>query len=219
MIRNLGNGLELKNIFVSGSPIDIISFQPSDTNPTVPPPPPTHTSTLKPKPKAPPVPAKKSTLSFRQPPPSPTPDYDTLSISSSNSFSKPTSSLSGISEAVEMDSLESFKLNNPASNGNKPKPPNNYFQKNKLCARNSNTSIDSTGSADFGRGVNVTIGGYVPKNTPGKLDFLRNTEKRVVGKRESISTCLASELTQTLNRSNLRKRTESMVSNIIKYFT
>lgn len=150
-------------------------------------------------------------MSFHQPPPCPTPDYDTLSISSSTSFSKPGQHLSGISEAVEMDSLDSFKLNNPSSNNNQPKPPNNYFQKNKLCAKNSNTSIDSTGSLDFGRGVNVTIGGYVPKTSPGKLDFLRNSEKRTVGKRDSISSCLASELTQTLNRSNLRKRTESVV--------
>lgn len=111
-----------------------------------------------------------------------------------------------------MDSLDSFKLNNPSSNNNRPKPPNNYFQKSKLCQQMSNTSIESTESTDFGRGVNVTIGGYVPKSTPGKLDFLRNTEKRMLGKKESISTCLASELTQTLNRSNLRKRTESMVS-------
>lgn len=110
-----------------------------------------------------------------------------------------------------MDSLDSFKLNNPASNNNKPKPPNNYFQKNKLCAKSSTTSIDSTASSDFGRSVNVTIGGYVPKSNPGKLDFLRGQEKRSLGKTESISTCLASELTQTLNRSNLRKRTESVV--------
>lgn len=111
-----------------------------------------------------------------------------------------------------MDSLDSFKLNNSSSTNSKPKPPNNYFQKNKLCPQLSNASITSTDSVDFGRGVNVTIGGYVPKNTPGKLDFLKTAEKRVIGKKESISNCLASELTQTLNRSNLRKRTESMVS-------
>lgn len=111
-----------------------------------------------------------------------------------------------------MESLDSFKMENHSNNSNKPKPPNNYFQKNRLSAQISNTSIDSNDSADYGKSVNVSIGGYVPKSNPGKLDFLRNNEKRLVGKRESISTCLASELTQTLNRSNLKKRTESMVS-------
>lgn len=186
----------------------MVIFQPSVSNSQ---PFTSNTSTLKTKPKAPPVPAKKSTLSFHQPPPCPTPDYDSLSISSSSSFVKSNQNPSGITEAVEMDSLDSFKLNNPSCINSNPKPPNNYFQKNKLCSQLSNASIASTDSTDFVRGVNVTIGGYVPKNTPGKLDFLRNTEKRIFGKKESISTCLASELTQTLNRSNLRKRTESMV--------
>lgn len=169
-----------------------------------------NTSTLKPKPKAPPVPAKKSTLSFHQPPPCPTPDYDTLSISSASSFVKPSQKLSGISEVVEMDSLDSFKLNNSLTKTNIPKPPSIYFQKNRLSAQVSNTSIESNDSIDYGRGVNVSIGGYVAKSSPGKFDFLRNNEKRPVGK--SISTSLTSELTQTLNRSNLKKRTESMVS-------
>lgn len=75
------------------------------------------------KPKAPPVPVKHSVLSFHQPPPCPTPDYDTLSISSSSSSNKPSQK----TESVEIESMDSFKLNNLPNY--KPKSPNTYFQK------------------------------------------------------------------------------------------
>nr|XP_023011707.1 harmonin isoform X1 [Leptinotarsa decemlineata]XP_023011708.1 harmonin isoform X1 [Leptinotarsa decemlineata] len=153
------------------------------------------------KPKAPPVPAKHSVLSFRQPPPCPTPDYDTISLSSTSSTIKPTNQL--IQESVEMDSLDSFKMNNPASNN--PKPPSTYFQKKLLSAQSSNASISSAGALEKPKSVSVTIGEYPSaRSQPGRLDFLKRGEKSYTG------GSLAHELSQTLKKSNLRKRTESM---------
>ncbi|KAJ3659498.1 hypothetical protein Zmor_011183 [Zophobas morio] len=64
--------------------------------------------------KAPPVPIKTSTLSYHQPPPCPTPDYDTLSITSTtSSLPKQNGCKPSQNDAVEMESLESFKLNQP----------------------------------------------------------------------------------------------------------
>ncbi|CAH1174015.1 unnamed protein product [Phaedon cochleariae] len=160
--------------------------------PTPPKPPTIPTNTLKvtkTKPKAPPVPAKTSTLSFRQPPPCPTPDYDTLSLSSTSSTIKPSQKHE---ESVEMDSLDSYKIQNPANSP--PKPPSTYFQSSSMSTEKS-------------KGVSVTIGEYgTVRSSPRRLNFL---------KKESSDTrrwenSLASELTHTLNRSNLRKRTESM---------
>ncbi|CAH1187892.1 unnamed protein product [Phyllotreta striolata] len=145
------------------------------------------------KPKAPPVPIKRSVLSTHQPPPCPTPDYDTLSISSSTSTIKH----KAFHERVEMDSLESIKINNPSKVT--PKPPNTYFPKRNVCSKLSNGS-------EKAKSVNVSIGEYAKvKNPPGKLNFLsanRNTA--------DFSGGLASELSQMLNKSNLKKRTESM---------
>lgn len=67
------------------------------------------------------------------------------------------------------------------------------------------------------RPVSVTIGEY-PSGTvrkqPTKFDFLQNGADEVDKSPDRpISSQLASELAQTLNRSNLRKRTESMVGN------
>lgn len=51
------------------------------------------------------------------------------------------------------------------------------------------------------------------RRQPGKLDFLQNGRNGAeAGKEMDLGNRLASELTQTLNRSNLKKRTESMVS-------
>lgn len=155
----------------------------------------------KPKPKAPPVPVKYSTLSYNKPPPCPTPDYDTLSIASTVSQNNNVrSSQNNTNDTVEMESLESFRINNPSQL--RPKPPNTYFHKNSESLPN-------------GRPVSITIGEYPSlRKQPGKLDFLHNRsvdESNLNGKDSSISTQFASELAQTLNRSHLRKKTESMV--------
>ncbi|CAG9832319.1 unnamed protein product [Diabrotica balteata] len=156
------------------------------------------------KPKAPPVPIKRSVLSCYQPPPCPTPDYDTLSLSSTSSTIKP----AHINESVEMDSLESFKMHNP--NHVTPKPPGTYFQKRDLCSKLSNGSVASSAGKERPKSVNISIGEYAAvRSPPRKLDFLKNG---TLG-RNSVGNGpgnLAYELSQTLNKSNLRKRTESM---------
>lgn len=190
------------------------------------------------KPKAPPVPVKFSVLSYNQqqngfqksstfngynspqieqPPPCPTPDYDTLSLASTTSSSvvvpKPPPSQKQFNDSVEMESLESFRINNPSDI--KPKPPNTYFQKRILTNTLSNQSTSSnTSTIRRGRPISVTIGEYPSmRRQPGKLDFLQNGQDITNrGKEESLGSRLTSELTQTLNRSNLKKRTESMVS-------
>lgn len=162
---------------------------------------------------APPVPVKTSTLSYQQPPPCPTPDYDTLSITSTTSLPKQ-NGFNGFkashNDSVEMDSLESFKLNNPGDL--KPKPPDTYFNSNTL----------GNGTLRKMRPISVTIGEY-PSGTlrrqPGRLDFISRDPTPTPSPNDSISNQLASELAQTLSRSNLRKRTESMVSaNLTNYF-
>ncbi|XP_018570293.1 harmonin isoform X3 [Anoplophora glabripennis] len=172
----------------------------------------TRSNTLKPhktKPKAPPIPVKYSVLSsYNQPPPCPTPDYDTLSISSSVSNNKPSQN---ISDSVDMESLESFKINNPSDI--RPKPPNTYFQKRQLNAQSSNGSVSSVTSLKKPRPVSVTIGEYPSmRRQPGRLDFLQNGTDSICQGKQPITSQFASELTQTLNRSNLRKKTESMAS-------
>lgn len=164
------------------------------------------------KPKAPPVPLKTSTLSFYQPPPCPTPDYDTLSITSTTSLPKQNGIINKTSQdSVEMESLESFKLNNPLGH-KRPKPPDTYF--NKTNSGNSTMRKQ--------RPVSVTIGEYPSgslRKQPGRLDFLMDgTEKTPPKVKQPITNQFASELAQTLNRSNLKKRTESMVSFISDFF-
>ncbi|XP_066145408.1 uncharacterized protein [Euwallacea fornicatus] len=156
---------------------------------------------------APPVPVKYSVLSsqqpnkaFPQPPPCPTPDYDTVSLASTTSGCQNQNS-------AEMESLESFRINSPASV--KPRPPSTYFQKRNLSATLSSQSGCSTIRRN--RPVSITIGEYATaRRAPGKLDFLQNNREQALGKEDNLGNRLASELTQTLNRSNLKKRTESM---------
>ncbi|CAH1988325.1 unnamed protein product [Acanthoscelides obtectus] len=189
----------------------------TDSPPPPPPPPPskacdqepstTNTSTLKPtktKPKAPPVPpVKHSTLSFRQPPPCPTPDYDTLSIASSTS-----TMLKKDQDAVEMESLDSFRMNGPT--GVQPKPPSTYFQKTETVGGEEGQygAIKGHKPVEKSKSVSVIIGEYQANTQPGKLNFLRRGPDTF--KPAGSRTGLADELRHTLNRSNLRKRTESM---------
>lgn len=186
-----------------------------------------HNNQIKTKPKAPPPPPPtKNSV----PPPCPSPDYDTISINSNNSTHlniTPKKLMNGIkqngiktsqnlNDSVEMESIESFKLNQPTNL--KPKPPNTYFNKPKppLTSQLSNGSITSNSTLKKARPVSVTIGEYpsgTSRKQPTRFDFLPNgNNDRLDG--SSISSQLATELAQTLNRSNLKKRTESMVSQI-----
>lgn len=179
------------------------------------------------KPKAPPVPQK---IHHPSPPPCPTPDYDTLSInsiSSNNTLPRQTSKqqLNGIysrlnyNDEVDMESLESFKLNHPTAPN--PRPPNTYFNRPKSTPSSANSSQNSTLTKNS-RPVSVTIGEYpsgANRKLPSKFDFLNNANETdgYDPDNQPITSRLASELAQTLSRSNLRKRTESMVSHVVSF--
>ncbi|CAK1551756.1 unnamed protein product [Leptosia nina] len=127
----------------------------------------------------------------------PTPDY--------NNKEFPIKSKSLNEANAEVDSLESYKLQNPANVP--PKPPSNYF----LKAPNGTATMKK-----HSRPVSVTIGEYVNhmngRREPSKLEFLNGDKKN--GSQllddESITSRLQSELALTLSRSNLRKKTETM---------
>lgn len=109
-------------------------------------------------------------------------------------------------ENAEVESLESYKLKNPLNI--QPKPPSHYFIK----APNGTATMKK-----HVRPVSVTIGEYVNnvgRKEPAKLDFLNGD--KIDGHRaahdEPITSRLQSELALTLSRSNLRKKTEALVS-------
>lgn len=171
------------------------------------------------KPKAPPVPQKSTHQQF---PPCPTPDYDTLSISSSLSNNTLTRKVTNgfanhpYNEQVDMESLESFKLNNPMNHS--PKPPSTYFNNRQGSNPSSGNSSQNSTLTKKSRPVSVTIGEYpsgANRKMPSKFNFLGNgsdSEHSCDSEKEPITSRLASELALTLSRSNLKKRTESMVS-------
>lgn len=106
---------------------------------------------------------------------------------------------------AEVESLESYKLKNPLNVT--PKPPSNYF----IQAPNGPATMKK-----HARPVSVTIGEYVNnvgRKEPSKLDFLNGDKKdHRSPDDEPITSRLQSELAMTLSRSNLRKKTEVLVS-------
>lgn len=122
-------------------------------------------------------------------------------------------------DSVEMQSIESYKLTNPQSQ--KPKPPDTYFLDSLRNAKLTNGSDSSQVSwraeklRNKPRPVSVTIGEYptgVERRAPSRFDFLpshnaANTTSETDG--SNINGKLQSELTQTLLRSNLRKKTSA----------
>lgn len=159
--------------------------------------------------KAPPPPPLKKfhqngihTVAADKPPTTPTPDYDTvIKVTNQLKSVKPKTDL------VEMESLESFKLNHPTSP--LPKPPSTYFMKQP-----SETLTMKKASQQ----ISVTIGEY-PTNTfrkqPSKLEFLNGDVPDGRTKNsEPVGSRLQSELSQMLSRSNLRKKTETVRLNI-----
>ncbi|XP_076274051.1 uncharacterized protein LOC143204978 isoform X1 [Rhynchophorus ferrugineus] len=180
------------------------------------------TNTLKgckPKAKAPPVPTKYSVLSYNQtqaypqPPPCPTPDYDTLSLASTTSSNITTNKISQNSKSSNgRVDMEALRLNTNLDDGLQSSPVT--VQKRSLTGTLSNQfQGGKTSTLRNNRPVSVTIGEYPSmRRQPGKLDFLHNGNLDALEfrKNESLGSRLTSELTQTLNRSNLKKRTESM---------
>lgn len=133
----------------------------------------------------------------------PTPDYNNLKLENG----APNKIKNGKEEKAELDSLESFTLKNPSNAP--PKPPSNYF----VRAPNGTATMKK-----HGRPVSVTIGEYAggggPRKEPSKLDFLNGdkSDSQHTPEESSISNRLQSELVMTLSRSNLRKKTEALVS-------
>jgi hypothetical protein len=134
----------------------------------------------------------------------PTPDYN------NKNESLHTYKLKGKDEKAELESIESYKLKNPVNAP--PKPPPNYFMK----APNGTATMKK-----IGRPVSVTIGEYASgggsRREPTKLEFLNGD--KTDGSHDAddvpITNRLQSELVLTLSRSNLRKKTEALVSNTL----
>lgn len=129
----------------------------------------------------------------------PTPDYNKLESTLVRKVKD---------EKAELNSLESYKLKNPSST--QPKPPSNYF----VRAPNGTATMKKNS-----RPVSVTIGEYAyngaNRREPTKLEFLNGDKPdgpHDSKEETSISNRLQSELVLTLSRSNLRKKTEVLVS-------
>lgn len=134
----------------------------------------------------------------------PTPDYNNTKMDSSVQLK----SKNVKDEKAELESLESFKLNNPSNA--LPKPPSNYFMRAPNGTATMKKNI---------RPVSVTIGEYASgggagRREPSKLDFLNGdkTDGTRAPEDVPITNRLQSELVMTLSRSNLRKKTEALVS-------
>lgn len=145
------------------------------------------------------------------------PDYDSLDsalLKSNGERPKGTMGRMAMQEAIkangdlaEMESIESFQLNNPSSQI--PAPPPMYF------------SLQKSGPPTMKkiqRPVSVIINSYDDKKEPGKFDFIDTQSNghlnsyHVNKMHEDMSTRLKNELEKTLSRSNLRRRSDSMVS-------
>lgn len=116
-------------------------------------------------------------------------------------------------DAAELQSIDSYKLTNPASPA--PKPPASYFQS------------AATGPATLkkaARPVAVTIGEYggARKEAPKQFDFIgangnaavdavdNGTSGIVTKGSNDMSHRLKNELESTLSRSNLKSRTDGV---------
>lgn len=134
-------------------------------------------------------------------PRTPTPDYigKTGTIRSQSQIKE---------ENAELQSIESYTLRNPSLSA-QPRPPSNYF----VGAPNGTATMKKNV-----RPVSVTIGEYNGSNAarrpPTKLDFLNgdSPDGHQATDNEPLTNRLQSELALTLSRSNLRKKTETMVS-------
>jgi harmonin len=106
-------------------------------------------------------------------------------------------------DLAEMESIESFQMTNPSSQI--PVPPPMYFSSQKSGPPTMKKIL---------RPVSVIINSYDDKKEPGKFDFIESQsngnsfQQRI---NEDMSTRLKNELEKTLSRSNLRRRSDSIV--------
>ncbi|KAJ9593776.1 hypothetical protein L9F63_027581, partial [Diploptera punctata] len=145
-------------------------------------------------------------------------------LNPSTNGTKPSQKSPKNNDSVEMQSIESFILSNPQSQ--KPRPPDTYFvvpEKKGNLANGSDSNQLSWRAEKLRnkpRPVSVTIGEYptgVERRTPARFDFLpshnvANNTPETDG--SSINCKLQSELTQTLLRSNLKKKFTGQMPNI-----
>ncbi|KAG5870908.1 hypothetical protein JTB14_035672 [Gonioctena quinquepunctata] len=186
-----------------------ITATPTTPTPTAPQVSNIHSNTLKStktKPKAPPVPAKHSVLSFRQPPPCPTPDYDTLSLSSTSSTIKPTTRT--IQESVEMDSLDSFQMNNPdlriAGTSKHRENSSGAYEFTRFdCTPNTkinkrpSVSTNSQISEDNNRETNLNLFFVIDTNyTRQRENHRRKRKKKVIWTLKESNTFLKNDSTE-----------------------
>lgn len=152
----------------------------------------------------------------------PTPDYDSSdrSLTKTNGERpKGTMGRMAMQEAIkangdlaEMESIESYQMTNPSSQI--PVPPPMYFSSQKSGPPTMKK---------IQRPVSVIINSYDDKKEPGKFDFIEaqsngqsnghangnlNSFQRM---NDDMSTRLKNELEKTLSRSNLRRRSDSIV--------
>ncbi|KAL7030818.1 hypothetical protein ACKWTF_006798 [Chironomus riparius] len=105
-------------------------------------------------------------------------------------------------DVAEMESIESFKLNSPASKI--PAPPPMYFQ--------AQTFEPTTLKKVQQKPVSVIVSSYnCNKKEPGKLDFVDNTNIFDENANVDMSTRLKYELEKTLSRSNLRRSLDNIL--------
>lgn len=141
----------------------------------------------------------------------PLPDYDSTEINKVTAPGTGTMGRMAMQEAkkangdlAELESIESFKLTNPSSQI--PVPPPMYFSSQK------------SGPATMKKvqkPISVIINTYDDKEKPGKFDFIEMHTNRNLQNSQQINsnmpTRLKTELEKTLLRSNLRKKSDSMV--------
>jgi hypothetical protein len=108
-------------------------------------------------------------------------------------------------DLVEMESIDSFRLNSPSSKI--PIPPPMYFQSQKF----EPVTLKKVQQ----KPVSVIVSSYDNKREPGRLDFVddpRGDRDRSFDENNvDMSTRLKYELEKTLSRSNLRRSLVSCV--------
>jgi hypothetical protein len=108
-------------------------------------------------------------------------------------------------ETAELESIDSFKLVNPQTSV--PVPPSMYFVNPRSCPPTLKKNHKQ---------VSVMINSYDDKKEPGKFGFIENEQNKMNNNVNSnsgdMSSRLKSELEKTLSRSNLKNRSESIVS-------
>lgn len=109
-------------------------------------------------------------------------------------------------DVAEMESIESFRMNDPSSPI--PRPPSMYFA--------PQSSGPPTMKKNQNQRVSVTIGEYgggPNRKEPTKFDFIERANENQSG---DVSERLRSELEKTLSRSNLKNRNVAEVNFLLK---